>query len=250
MHELCQYGRRARILLGHMMPLTELRVTSLPSVHQWVLVDQSTAEYKAGLPCSVPQATEATATVFESRPSQRVVDAGGNGYAGETAAARALIEQAAAAAPTVFESQPQRRSADASAAESVAASAESMAWESQPEASKADVLHRNGPLTSDAEKLIQSAAEQWSSGGDIGVYENAPAESCAHVTHASAVQATTASVFESTPSLSQADAVAAHVAHTENSSRLRPNRPRRTSSGRLPRTRRFVRQQSYSKKRL
>lgn len=162
-------------------------------------------------------------TVFESRPARTLhVDAGAHGYAGETAAARALIEQAAAAAPTVFESQPQRRSADASAAETVAAAsagAESMAWESQPEASKADVLHRNGPLTSDAERLIQSAAEQWSSGGDI-VYENAPAESSAHVTHASAVQAATASVFESTPSLSQADAVAAHVAHTESARRL------------------------------
>lgn len=97
--------------------------------------------------------------------------------------------------------------------------AASMAWESQPEASKADALHRNGPLTSDAEKLIQSAAEQWSSGGDI-VYENAPAESSAHVTHASAVQATSASVFESTPSLSQADAVAAHFCHTESARRL------------------------------
>lgn len=185
--------------------------------------EESTAEYKAGQCASVPQASEA-ATVFESRPSQRGhADAGGYGYAGETAAARALIEQAAAAAPTVFESQPQRRSADASAAESVAVAsgvnAASMAWESQPEASKADVLHRNGPQTSDAEKLIQSAAEQWSSGGDI-VYENAPAESSAHVTHASAVQATSASVFESTPSLSQADAVAAHFCHTESARRL------------------------------
>eukprot|EP00439_Symbiodinium_sp_Y106_P066959 s2578_g11.t1 len=163
--------------------------------------------------CSSKNAPEAVASeapvVYESQPSRRIVDAC-HTDGSQTAAARTLIESAADAAAMVFESTPASASADASSSHG-AASAESMVFESKPQESKADALHRAGTrIAADAEELIQSAADLWTSGQNL-VYENTPAASDAHVSHASLPEAPTASVYESSPAASRADFISGNA---------------------------------------
>jgi len=163
--------------------------------------------------CSSKNAPEAVASeapvVYESQPSRRIVDAC-HTDGSQTAAARTLIESAADAAAMVFESTPASASADASSSHGAAA-AESMVFESKPQESKADALHRAGTrIAADAEELIQSAADLWTSGQNL-VYENTPAASDAHVSHASLPEAPTASVYESSPAASRADFISGNA---------------------------------------